>query len=91
MIVISDSTSEVDLPIDLFSRIQERMACITQDEPSDPDLHGLIAVIKAGDSLDAISSAVCSDIFANTVSGVRSASPALSPPSRCLRSPRLIH
>ena len=39
MILISGSTPEVELHIDLLGRIDERMGYMAQDEPFDPDLH----------------------------------------------------
>ncbi len=79
MILISGSTPEVELPIELRSRIEERMACMAQGEPFDPDLHGQIVVVEEGDSLDAISSAVGFDILANAVTGVRFGEPGHEP------------
>lgn len=79
MILISGATPEVDLPFALRSRIEERMACMAQDEPFDPDLHGQIVVVEEGDSLDAISSAVGFDILANAFTGIRFGEPGYQP------------
>jgi hypothetical protein len=62
---------ELDLPIDLLSRIEERMAHMAQDEPFDPDIHGQIVVVEEGDSLDALSSVICFDILTNSFTGLR--------------------
>jgi hypothetical protein len=79
MIVISGDTPEVDLLIDLRGRIDERMACMAQDEPFDPDLHGRIMVIEAGDSLDALSSVIGFDILTNSFTGLRFGEPSFEP------------
>ena len=79
MFLISGTTPEVDLPIELRSRIDERMACMAQDEPFDPDFHGQIVVIEEGDSLEAISTAVGFDILANAVTGVCFGEPGYEP------------
>jgi hypothetical protein len=79
MILISGSTPEVDLPIALRSRIEERMACMAQDEPFDSYLHGQIVVIEAGDSLDDISSAIGFDILTTSFTGLRFGEPGFEP------------
>jgi hypothetical protein len=79
MILISGATPEVDLPIALLGRIEERMACMAQDEPFDPDLHGQIVVIEAGDSLDDISSAIDFNILTNSFTGLRFGEPGYEP------------
>ncbi len=71
MIVISGDTPEVNLPIALCSRIEERMDCMAQDEPFDPDIHGQIVVIEAGDSVHALSSVIGFDILTNSFTGLR--------------------
>ena len=79
MILISGLTPEVELPIYLLGRIEERMACMAQDEPFDPALHGQIVVVETGDSLDALSCAVGFDILFNSISGCRFGDPGFEP------------
>ena len=79
MILISGLTPEVELPIDILGRIEERMACMAQDEPFDPDLHGQIVVIEAGDGLGALSSVIGFDILTNSITGHRFGDPGFEP------------
>jgi hypothetical protein len=79
MILISGATPEVDLPIALRSRIEERMAFMAQGEPFDPDLHGLIVVVESGDSLDALSSVIGFDILISSFTGLRFGEPGFEP------------
>jgi hypothetical protein len=51
--------------------IEQRMVDMSGDDPFDPDLHGLIAVLEAGDTSEQLTEAIGLDVLSEPWTGVR--------------------
>ena len=73
MILICDAMPPLDdLPCaNLRLMIEQRMVDMSGDDPFDPDLHGLIAVLEAGDTREQLSEAIGLDVLSDPWTGVR--------------------
>ena len=81
MILISGSMPSPDVLPDEEVRllIEQRIEDMTEGEPFDPDLHGLIAVVEPGDTLDQLSEAVGYDVLCDPWTGTRFGEPDFDP------------
>jgi hypothetical protein len=81
MILISDPMPSPDVLPDEELRllIEQRIEDMTDGEPFDPDLHGLIAVVEPGDTLDDLTEAVGLDILTDPWTGTRFGEPDFDP------------
>jgi hypothetical protein len=73
MILISGSMPFPGAPPDeeLWLLIGQRIKFMTDGEPFDPDLHGLVAVVEPGDSLTDIEQVIGFDVLSDPLLGTR--------------------
>jgi hypothetical protein len=81
MILITGSmlSPHVLLDAEFLLLIRERIEAMTDGEPFDPDLHGLIAVVEPGDRLSDVVEAVGHDFLTDPWTGARFGDPEFNP------------
>jgi hypothetical protein len=81
MILISGSMPFPEVPLDEELRllIEQRIEFMTDGEPFDPDLHGLICVVEPRDRLSDVVEAVGHDFLSDPWAGARFGDPEFEP------------